>query len=106
MLKVRMIRIKTAWSIAKNKFRNSISPSARQDNLGVAIEVVTDEPVHKFLLKALDIASGNFSKANEVADEKNTVLGLAKTDVITAEQTLSVIAKQLSIVADVVDKQK
>lgn len=106
MLKARLIRIKTAISTTKTKFRSGIFPSARQDNLGVAIEVVTDKPVQEFLLKALDIASKNFGKANEITDEKHTVLNIAKGDVISAEQTLSVRAKQLSIVADVVDKQK
>ena len=106
MLKARLIRIKTALALVKIRFTNSLSPSARQDNLDVAIEVVTDKPVREFLLKALEIASGKFTVADNEAGTKKLELDSAKLKLIGAEHVRSSRAKQLEAVVSVVDKQK
>lgn len=106
MLKARLIRIKVTLALAWIRINNSLSPSARQDNLGVAIEVVTDKPVREFLLKALEIASGKFIDANSDAGVKATMLDVAKQELLGAEQVRATRAKQLEAVVSVVDKQK
>jgi len=105
-IRAKTIRFKAWLAVQKNKVDTVLFPGARQDNMGVAIEVVTEKPVANFLLKALAKASKNFQGADTNATESDQAVKDANTALVVAETERGVAKKQLEAIVNVTTKQK
>lgn len=105
-IRAKTIRFKAWLAVQKNKLDNILFPGARQDSMGVAIEVVTEKPVGDFLDTALTIAHGNFENADTNATESNEALEDAKVALVVAETKRASKKKQLETIVGVTNKQK